>query len=47
MDSKEDGFGYSTCQEESNTRSLAVKGHDIQGSLVKILSKIRVTFIMN
>ena len=26
------------------TRSLALKGHGIQGSLVKILPKIRVTF---
>ena len=27
-----------------NTPSLAFKGHGIQGSLVKILPKIRVTF---
>ena len=30
-----------------NTRSLAVKGHDIQGSPVKILTKIRVTLALN
>ena len=31
----------------SDTRSLAVKGHDIQGSLVKILPKIRVTIVLH
>ena len=30
-----------------STRSLAVKGHDIQGSPVKILTKIRVTLALN
>ena len=29
------------------TLSLAVKGHDIQGSPVKILTKIRVTIALN
>ena len=33
--------------EKLNTRSLAVKGHDIQGSPVKILTKIRVTLALN